>query len=158
MSAGFRLCWVCFILVFGCGGASIEAPTPVEQTSPAAEGHSSETSGISQARAPASGQIRRSDLLRVLDQGPARLLGRVVTEPVMDSGKFVGFRIKSFNGDPPLIPALELGDILLALNARQVEKPEQFFAALESLRTAKKLEVAVRRGGQKVLLIHEIVD
>lgn len=149
----------CSSLALGCGGASVETAAQVKETS-AVDLAADARAAVAPPSQPAllPGQIRRVDLVRVLDEGPARLLGRVVTEPLLDKGKFVGFRVKAFNGEPPTVPSLQTGDVVLEVNGLKLERPEQFFTALESLRTAARLEVAVLRNRQRIKLSYEIVD
>jgi type II secretory pathway component PulC len=158
MTRYFLAGFVCVALGLGCGSAMVETTEPFTETSGATMAQQGGGPETPPAPALLPGQIRRSELLRVLDEGPALLLSRVVTEPMLNAGKFVGFRIKAFNGEPPKVPALEKDDVLLDLNGQKVERPEEFFAALTSLRKAKRLEVAVLRKGSKIVLGYDIVD
>ncbi|HSN81040.1 MAG TPA: hypothetical protein VLS88_00560 [Polyangiales bacterium] len=107
-----------------------------------------------------SGTISRTELLAVLDRGLGRFLQHVETEPAFHKGSFVGFRIVSLFPGEPAFASLDLrpGDTVTRVNGKPIERPEQAAAVWRDLRTASKLVVDYRRGGEPLALQFEIVD
>jgi len=107
-----------------------------------------------------TGAIARDELLPVLDGGLGRFLQNVETEPAFHKGGFVGFRIVSLFPGEPAFASLDLrsGDTVTRINGKPIERPEQAAAVWEDLRTASKLVVDYRRGGEKHALRFAIVD
>jgi type II secretory pathway component PulC len=104
------------------------------------------------------GEIRRADLNRVLDAGPAAILAKVITEPYREKGRFAGFRITEFvRGDPALID-LKPGDVVRLVNGRKIERPEDFYELFQALRVASDLTFEIKRGGAEILRTYPIVD
>ena len=106
-----------------------------------------------------AGSIARADLDRVLAASPGAFLARVDSEPVVRSGRFVGWRIRSlFSGDARFAAsALLPGDIVTRINDRPIERPEQFSDVWHSLGAARELRVAVIRAGKAGTLLFPIV-
>ena len=96
-----------------------------------------------------TGSMTRSELLSVLDVSPGAFLQHVETEPRLSSGRFTGWRIKSFfPGDPRFSQVdLHAGDVVLRVNGRGLERPEHLMAVWQALRGAYELVVEVERDG-----------
>jgi len=109
-------------------------------------------------KSPAPEFITRRDLDVVLAAGPAAILAAVVTEPVRQHGRFVGFRITRFRGDSPKTIDLRAGDVILKANGRTIERPENYFAVFEELKIATQLRIDVLRNGEMKTLIYPIHD
>ena len=153
-----------FCFAFGCAAAQTEtthksgplidetehtsSPAPTEPEAPIAD---------APPELPPDA-IRREDLQTVLAAGPAALLQRVVTEPVRENGKFVGFRIAGFTGEPPGVIDLQPGDIILSVNGRKIERPENYFQVFEELQVASELRFELLRSGEVETLLYPIVD
>jgi hypothetical protein len=137
----------------GCGGstttpetASAEAPvveTPAEPPQPRREG-----------------TITRAELLPVLEGGLGRFLGGVGTEPQVESGRFVGWRITRFYPEDPRFTgiALHTGDVVTRVNAQPIERPEPAFPVWDGLRVASELVVDFTREGQAQQMRYAIED
>lgn len=106
-------------------------------------------------RAPAPpGTIRRADLERVLDRGAQAYVAGLRVRPAFRNGRFRGWRVVSYaHGD-----ALRKGDVVLRVNGRSVEKPDQAMAVWNELRMATELEVTLLRGGKPKVLRYDIVE
>jgi type II secretory pathway component PulC len=103
--------------------------------------------------------IRRGDLDAVLEAGLGRFLQRVVTEPDLRDGRFVGFRIVELR-DADLFSGIDLepGDTIVAVNGQSIERPEQAYTVWTGLRVASGLTVLVLRGDERRELRFQIVD
>ena len=137
----------------GCGGstttpetASAEAPvvdTPAEPPQPRR-----------------AGTITRAELLPVLEGGLGRFLGVVGTEPQVEAGRFVGWRITRFFPDDARFAdiALRPGDVVTRVNAQPIERPEQAFRVWDGLRVASELVVDFQHEGQPQQMRYAIED
>ncbi|MEM9192913.1 MAG: hypothetical protein AAGF12_27305 [Myxococcota bacterium] len=106
------------------------------------------------------GEIGRSDLTVVLDAGLGRFLQGVETEPHVDGGRFVGFRVLSFYPEEPRFEGLDLepGDVIRRVNGQSIERPEQALRVWNGLRVASELLIEYQRGEEERELRFEIVD
>ena len=101
--------------------------------------------------------ISRASLTLVLAQGPGALLARVRVHALVDHARFAGWRIDA-------VPAawatcgLLAGDVLLRVNSRRVERPEDLHAIWTALGTAPALLLEVARAGGVVTLLFPITD
>ncbi len=135
-----RALLVLSIALAACGGAPPPARTSSEVTAEADE----------PAPAPPAreGVIARAALDPLLDAGLGRFLQRVSTEPHLDAGRFVGFRITELRGELFAGVDLRPGDTLVRVNGMPIERPEQALAAWNALRVASELTLDVLRDGQ----------
>ncbi len=122
-------------------------PVSQEQTSSRQPTPSGEQSGLT-----------RAALDEVLAAGPAALLGMVETAPVQQRGQFVGFKIVAFKDGPPTVIDLRVGDVLLAVNGRRIERPGDYFEVFQALQTAEVLQLVVLRGARQQVLDYPIVE
>ncbi len=106
------------------------------------------------------GTIARADLLPVLDAGFGAFLGGVGTEPDLQEGQFVGFRITRLYPEDVRFTSLDLkpGDTVVAVNARPIERPEQALQTWNELRVASAIVVDYLRDGEPRQLRFEILD
>ena len=107
-----------------------------------------------------SGVITRAELVAVLDAAPGRFLAHVDTEPHFVSGRFHGWTLASFFPGDSRFDAVDLepGDVVLSVNGRSIERPDQLMQVWDSLRRERALIVVVERGGVPRQLRYEIVD
>lgn len=142
-------------LALGCGGSSPPAetapPAPAEQARPAAS---------PAATVEADGAIARAELDPVLEAGLGRFLQGVETEPALEDGRFVGFRILSLYPEDERLAAVDLkpGDVVLRVNGQPIERPEQALQVWNGLRVASELWIEYRRGDETRELRFQIVD
>ena len=106
-----------------------------------------------------AGQITRAELNAVLGAGIPRFLQQVRTEPQRDGNRFIGWRLLSIFDDPRFAEGpLRIGDIVLGVNGRTIERPEQFFSVWESMSAAVELRLQLLRAGQAYEVRYAIVD
>lgn len=145
-------------------------PEPTPEPSPAAGGADATVSGDAVGAAggvppplPAKvdgGQIPRQELKAVLDAGVARFLQRIQTEPHLEHGRFVGWRLLStYPREDALTPAvLAPGDTVMRVNGQSIERPEQFKNVWDAMATSSELVLEVRRGDHDSTVRYLIVD
>jgi type II secretory pathway component PulC len=106
------------------------------------------------------GRLWRRDVVLVLSRGLGDLLSRLQVEPVLAAGKFQGWRVVALRAGDPLWQGTDLapGDVVTAVNGRPIERPEQAFAAFQSLAVAKELRVAYERKSARRELVYPIDD
>lgn len=108
---------------------------------------------------PPAGTIRRDELLRVLAASPGAFLAHVDVEPVVVGAAFRGWRLRSFfAGDPRLGAALRPGDVVLRVNDRSVERPEQFMEVWQAAAARADLTVDLLRDQRPTRLAWRIID
>jgi len=163
----------------GCGGGStgIETAASAETTGGEATAVSSsadaELAALEPATAPPSveqaephqgdvidaGVIGRARLQEVIAGGIPRFLQRVRTEPHKQAERFVGWRLLSiFDDNSFAIGPLRIGDTVLGVNGRTVERPEQFFAVWETIAGSAQITFQVLRGDQAYEVRYAIQD
>ncbi len=130
--------------------ANSASPSPPKETPPQ-KSEEAET-------APRSGTISRGDMNKVLADGPAALLGKVMTEPFFKNGKFIGFRITEFTGNIPEMIDLRSGDVVLEVNGRMIERPESYYEIFQELKVAGEIRFKLLRDGQEQSIAYPIVD
>jgi hypothetical protein len=154
-----RIVWIVYVisLGFGCGGASqpAAAPPPAEPA----------PAPVAEAEPPpqpieGDGTIARAALEPILDAGLGRFLQGVETEPVLEGGRFVGFRLISlYPSDERMADVgLETGDVIQRINGQPIERPEQALSVWNGLRVASELFIEYQRGEEQRELRFEIVD
>jgi hypothetical protein len=104
---------------------------------------------------PYVGVIDREGLHAIIDQGLGRLLGKLKIGPVLQRGKFEGFRVTGL--DPVWSGAgILLDDVIVRLNGQPIERPEQAQVAFESLRVASEISLDLTREGKPKKLRYRI--
>ena len=106
------------------------------------------------------GEIPRGTLAGVLELGLARFLRGVLTEPHLEDGSFVGYRIMQMYPDDPRFQSLELqpGDTVTRVNGRSIERPEEAYEVWMSLRVSSELLVDFIHEGEERQIRFAIVD
>lgn len=143
---------VSFLWVIGCGGAAPGADEPRSEVIPVAEETPPPLSPQTE------GTIGRAELDEILAGGFGRFLQRVTTEPHLEDGRFVGFRLTELRTE--LFAGLDLqrGDTLLSINGLPIERPEEALQAWNGLRVASELTVEYLRAGEQRQLRFAIAD
>ncbi len=153
-----------FLVLVGCGAAQkaepSESQTLIDESEYTSENSAEVVAESAEKTSPAlpPGAILRAELQVVLAAGPAALLQRVVTEPVRKKGKFVGFRITEFTRGAPATIDLRSGDVILSVNGRRIERPENYFQVFEELQVASELRFELLRDNEIKTLYYPIVD
>ncbi len=92
--------------------------------------------------------LKRSQVKQTIAKGLGYFLQNVTLEdyPVMDKGKFRGFKIRAVSAEWGV--DLRPGDVVTRVNGMPIEHPEEADAALRSLEKAKALRVDFDRDGK----------
>ena len=102
--------------------------------------------------------VRKESLDKVLDEGIGRFLGRLEVEPKLSARqRFVGWQIVRFNSPDRLGKALRPGDVVVAVNQQQIERPGQVAELWDNLRKARVIQIDVLRDGAPVSLSYAVV-
>jgi hypothetical protein len=106
------------------------------------------------------GVLRRSSVGRVVDGGLGRWLAAVEVDPGVSQGRFRGWVVRSLYPGDPCYRAVDLhaGDLVVKVNGKSIERPEQASDVFSSLRTAPALVVDFVRDGQPHTLTFPIVE
>lgn len=106
------------------------------------------------------GTIGRSQLSAVLQAGPGRLLQQIQLAPLREGKKFVGFKIRTwFPGNPELqSERIRVGDVVLAVNGRRIERPEDLMTVWAELPAAERVTVRLLRNGAEQDVEFPIVE
>lgn len=101
-----------------------------------------------------TGEIQRTELDRVLEAGPGRLLARVQVKANVTGKRFNGWEVVRVPW-----PGVDLvaGDVVLAVNGRTLEHPLELKVLWDDLRKANAIAVEVDRKGEKFALKFDIV-
>jgi hypothetical protein len=127
------------------------APTPPPTAAPAPSPVASEEGEHT---------VLRNDVLDILDRGIPWFLRQIDTEPELDRGAFVGFRLTAFFANDTRFRAVDLvpGDVVLRVNGLPIERPEHAYRIWQELRVASEIRVEYLRAGQPRQIDYAIVD
>jgi len=105
-------------------------------------------------------RLRRSAIKRTVDAGLGRWLQTVSVDPLLARGRFRGWIIRSFNSDDVCFSGVDLreGDVVMRVNGRPVERPEEALEVWSKLPTSAELVIDVLRDGQAHRVRFGIVD
>ena len=147
--------WVSLVVIplLACGGAQSTDTSPAPVAAAPEE-------PVAPPPPAVRGAIARADLEIVLDAGLGRFLQGVGTEPHLDDGQFVGFRLTRLYPADPRFENIDLrpGDTVLRVNGQSIERPEQALQVWHGLRVASELMIAYLRDGEPRELRFAIVD
>jgi S1-C subfamily serine protease len=106
------------------------------------------------------GQLRRAALIRLIDAGLPRWMQGVEGDRMLAKHRFQGWLIKSLYPNDPCYRDIDLrpGDVVQKVNGKSIEKPEQAFDVVESLRSAPGIVVELLRDGKPQRITIAIVD
>ena len=106
------------------------------------------------------GVVRRDALVRLIDGGLPRWMQGVQGDRSLANHRFQGWLIKSlYPGDPCYRDIdLQQGDVVQKVNGKSIEKPEQAFDVVQSLKTAPALVVDFLREGKPQHFTLSIAD
>ena len=132
------------------------APSPVAEPSPPAAPEPPRCTAFAKP-----GVLKRSAVVRVVDAGIGRwLAGGAEVERKIAKSRFLGWEIQRLYPHDPCYAGVDLRphDVVIQVNGKPIEKPEQAFDVLSSLRTASELVVDFLRNGQPHKLTLQIAD
>jgi type II secretory pathway component PulC len=104
--------------------------------------------------------IRRSALVRAVDAGLGFWLRGVEVAPHRVGGRFGGWRVRKIHAGDPCFALVDIrpGDIVVRVNRRTLERPEEAHALWESLRAAPAVTVELVREGERRTLTLPVAD
>jgi S1-C subfamily serine protease len=150
-------------LLLSCAPAVSSLPRTLdddaERPAPAAKPVSQDAANEPSRAAPPgkglrTGTIPRDRLVAVLDAGPGMFLRQLEVAPRMSGERFIGWQLVQLldhSGplhDVDVVP----GDVLLAINGKPLERPDELHRVWDSLRTANELTARLWRGETKLEL------
>lgn len=106
------------------------------------------------------GTVSREQLLAVLDEGPAAFLSGVEIEPYFRERRFAGWEIVKFwPGDARFATVdLQPGDVVTAVNGREIMKPKHLFEVWSTLRDATEIVVTGKRANTRFELRFQVLE
>lgn len=147
------------IVAIGCAARGPESEDPAIPPIPA-NGASPAPTEVTSSPAPRT--LRREEVKNTIRAGLGSFLQRVALDerPAFEGGKFKGFRIAALQGDPAFWRGVDLkpGDIVLSVNGKVIERPEQALEVFHGLASAHELRVAIERDGRPRMLVLPIED
>jgi type II secretory pathway component PulC len=101
-----------------------------------------------------AGVLRRAALRAELALGISRFLRQVHVEAVTANGNFVGWRVLTLFPKRPdvRVQILRVGDTVLRVNGKSIERPEAFKEVWDSLNDATELTLEIDRAGHQSTL------
>lgn len=103
------------------------------------------------------GEIQRGDLIAFLNEGPPQIFQALHLSPVLSGSEFAGFSIVSIEVEsgPIAESGLREGDVVTAINGRDISRVEMFLEVWESMESAEQLNIDyVRDGRARTLAWH----
>jgi len=107
------------------------------------------------------GVLKRSAVVRAVDAGIGRwLAGGAEVERKIAKSRFQGWEIRRLYPGDPCYAAVDLRppDVVIQINGKPIEKPDQAFDVFGSLRTAPELVVDFLRDSRPQKLTLQIAD
>jgi S1-C subfamily serine protease len=107
-----------------------------------------------------TGVLRRAALVRLIEAGLPRWMQGVEGDRTLANHRFQGWLIKSLYPGDPCYHEIDLrpGDVVQKVNGKSIEKPDQAFDVVESLRTAPAIVVEFLRDGKPQRITLAIAD
>lgn len=103
-------------------------------------------------------QLRRAEVDQALEAGLGHFLQHVFVEPSLVAGQFQGFRILELRPRAAWEGVdLRAGDIVIRINGKPIERPEQAHAVFMGLKEADRVVVSYVRDGQPAELVIPIL-
>lgn len=106
----------------------------------------------------AAATISRRELMAVLSRGLPTFLASVSVSPSLRNGRFHGWTIVAMKR-PPLGfgTGLAPGDVVIQVNGKPIERPEEALGVWRSLAVAPELLIVYERRGERRFLVYPIV-
>jgi S1-C subfamily serine protease len=152
------------LVVMACGSAVSNLPRTLDDEAeprkvapppaPAAAPRDPPRTAAPAGKAVRSGTIARARLVAVLDAGPGTFLRQLEVAPRMSGDRFVGWQLVQLIDHAGPLTEVDVapGDVLLAINGKPLERPDELQTVWDSLRTANELTAHLSRGDAKVEL------
>jgi S1-C subfamily serine protease len=150
------------LIVASCGGSQSTRTEPARQSEPPRStlADAGSTAMVDAPLPSRPGRLWRRDVVAALSRGLGDFLSHLQVEPALRAGKFHGWRVVALRAGDPLWQSTDLapGDVVTAVNDRPIERPEQAFAAFQSLAVARELRVTYERNNARKELVYPIDD
>ncbi len=107
------------------------------------------------------GVLTRADIEEFVAHGLGSFLARIDVSPVLDHGRFMGFRLDRADDLESWRAGgadIRVGDVVRRINGISIERPEQAMWAFARLRVSDAVEVVLRRGADEITVRQPIVD
>jgi type II secretory pathway component PulC len=106
---------------------------------------------------PPPGVLPRAEVVAVVDRGLGSFLQRVQVEPSFHGGTFRGWSLLRLS-PPEFWSGVDLrpGDVVVSVNGKTIERPEQAHEVFQELRSAERLVIHFERGGEARELVYPI--
>lgn len=149
------------LLLIACGPKVAPTGSVFDEELESRHADTTETAPEAASRAEAppgkglrNGTIERAKLIEVLDAGPGAFLRQMEVTPRMDGNRFVGWQlVQLIDRTGPLYDVdVAPGDVLLAVNGKQLSRPDQLQTIWDSLRNANEVRAQLWRGETKLEL------
>ena len=126
-------------------------------------GRSAPDPGTVAAREPLverGANLQRRDVIAVLSQGLPAFLQTVQVEPKLAAGnRFYGWTIVDMAAGPAWRSGvLRVGDVVIRVNGKSVERPDDALAVWQALAVAPELRITFEREGARRELVHPIEE
>lgn len=144
----FRILYVWLVL----SGSACASSSPSAVEVPELSGRSKVVTQVPE------GSVERKEVDRTVDAGLGTFLQRVSVEPVVESDKFVGFRLTQLQ--PGVVRKgvdVQVGDVVTHANGRSLEVETNAFEVFQGLKTAREIRLSVLRNGQPRELVIPII-
>jgi len=153
------------LLALGCATAApmppvADEPTPVRAPEPVAAPAPPPPPAVCTSFAR-PGVLKRSLVVRTVGDGIGRWLhGGVVVDPFMQKGRFRGWIVRKLYPDDPCYREVDLrpGDVVLRVNGKTLERPEQAKETFDGVARAPALVVEFTRAGAPMKLTFQIAE
>lgn len=104
--------------------------------------------------------LKRAAIVRAVDAGLGRWLAGVDIVAAKDKGRFRGWTIRRLHPGDPCYRQVDLrpGDVILRINGKTIERPEQANEVWGALRKAPALQIDYVRAGRPTSLTFRIAE
>jgi hypothetical protein len=145
------------LLMAGVVGCQPQRPDFPDMDVPLAKSVQARAAGTTRQTPREPATLYRDEVALVVDEGLGRFLQRLEVDASLEHGRFEGFRILSLT-PPEFWQGVDLrpGDVILDVNGMSIERPPEAHRAFVSLKTAERLVVNYRRGGERRELVYRI--
>lgn len=146
---------VALVLLAGCSSRQPEAEYPSASEEVAS---SEESEALPERAAPPPGALWRDDVDATVDAGLGWFLQLVEVEPVVDAGRFRGFRVVALR-PPSYWQGVDIrpGDVVTSVNGMPIERDMQAYEAFQSIKKTDELRIKYLRQGRERELVYRIL-
>ncbi|MBI2943424.1 MAG: hypothetical protein HYY25_04415, partial [Candidatus Wallbacteria bacterium] len=101
-------------------------------------------------------EIPRADVVRQFGN-PANFLSQVIAEPYYENSRFAGYYIQEIKPESYAASlGVQAGDILETVNGDLIDNVQKAFRLLGTIQRAPEMQLAVRRGGDRMMLTYKL--